>query len=118
MILYIIVKKAGFIIIVIILLLIINSLVHSIYNLWQKQDLLTSAQKELDVEKLKNAKLKKELSYAQTQQFIDETAHNKLLLAKPGEQQVLISQKLINQNQVQKQKQNIPNWQKWFNLFF
>jgi cell division protein FtsB len=112
------VKKAGFILIVIVLLLIINSLLHSIYDLWQKQDLLTSAQKQLDLEKLKNAKLKGELSYAQTPQFIDETAHNKLLLVKPGEQQVLISQKLINQNQVQKKQQNIPNWQKWLNLFF
>jgi cell division protein FtsB len=111
-------KKAVFILIVIVLLLIINSLTRSIFELWGKQDLLTSAQKELDAEKLKNQKLKAELSYAKTDQFIDETAHNKLFLVKPGEQQVLISKDLINKSKTQKQKENLPNWQQWLKLFF
>lgn len=111
-------KKAVFILIVIVLLLIINSLAHSIFELWGKQDLLTSAQKELEAERLKNQKLKAELSYAQSNQFIDETAHNRLFLVKPGEQQVFISKDLINKSKAQKQKENIPNWQKWLNLFF
>lgn len=111
-------KKAGFIVIVIVLLLIINSLGHSIYDLWHKQDLLTSAQKELEAEKLRNQKLKGELSYAQSQQFLEETAHNKLFLVKPGEQRVLISQDLINKTIEQEIKDNTPNWQKWLNLFF
>ena len=51
-----VVKRAGFILIVIILLLIINNLLHSIYDLWHKQDLLTQAQKQLISEKLKNQK--------------------------------------------------------------
>jgi cell division protein FtsB len=111
-------KKAVYIVIVIVLLLMINGLFHSIYDIWHKQDLLTSAQKELDREKLMNQKLKGELSYAQTPQFLEEQAHNKLFLVKPGEQQVLISQTLKNQNQAQKQDQNVPNWQKWLQLFF
>ncbi len=111
-------KKAVFILIVIVCLLIINSLVRSIYDLWNKQDLLVSAQKDLEAEKLKNARLKGELSYVQSNQFIEETAHNKLFLVKPGEQQVLISKDLINKEKSEKQKENIPNWQKWLNLFF
>lgn len=111
-------KKLVFILIVIVLLLIINSLVRSIFDLWGKQDLLTSAQQELEVEKLKNAKLKGEFSYVKSQQFIDETAHNKLFLVKPGEQQVLISKDLILKSEDQKQKKNVPNWQKWLQLFF
>jgi len=112
-------KKAVYIVIVIVLLLMINGLLHSIYDIWHKQDLLTSAQKQLEMEKQENQKLKGELSYAQTQQFIDEQAHNKLFLVKPGEQEVLISPGLVkNQNQTSKQPQNIPNWQQWFNLFF
>jgi len=111
-------KKAAFIITVIVLLVIINSIAHSIYDLWHKQDLLTSAQKQLQEERLKNQKLKGELSYAKSPQFIEEEAHNKLFLVKPGEQEVLISQTLKNQNQPQKQGQNIPNWQKWLNIFF
>jgi cell division protein FtsB len=113
-----IMKKAIYIGAVIVLLLMINGLLHSIYDIWHKQDLLTSAQKQLDREKLENQKLKGELSYAQTPQFIEEQAHNKLFLVKPGEQEVLISQTLKNQNQPQKKVQNVPNWQKWLQLFF
>jgi cell division protein FtsB len=111
-------KKALYIVIVIVCLLIINGLLRSIYDLWSKQDLLVSAQKELEAEKLKNAKLKGELSFVQSDQFIDETAHNKLFLVKPGEQQVLISKDLISKNEAKKRAENIPNWQKWLQLFF
>lgn len=111
-------KKAIFIVIVIILLLIINSLARSIFDLTGKRDLLTQAQKELEGEKLKNQKLKAELTFVKTDQFIEETAHNKLFLVKPGEQQVLISKDLILKTEAQSQKDNLPNWQKWFNLFF
>ena len=111
-------KKVVFIVIVIILLLAINSLAHSIFELWSKQDLLTNAQRELEAQKLKNQKLKAEFSYVKTDQFVDETAHNKLFLVKPGEQQVFISKDLISKTQAQKQKENLPNWQKWLKLFF
>lgn len=111
-------KKAIYILIVIVLLIVINGLVHSIYDLWHKQDLLTSAQKELQNQQLQNQKLKGELSYVQSQQFIEEQARDKLFLVKPGEQEVLISQNLINKGGPQKQTQNIPNWQQWLKLFF
>lgn len=111
-------KKVVYIVTVIVLLLMINGLLHSIYDIWHKQDLLTSAQKQLDREKLVNQKLKGELSFAQTPQFLEEQAHNKLFLVKPGEQEVLISPGLMNKNQAQKQNNNTPNWQLWLNLFF
>jgi cell division protein FtsB len=111
-------KKAVFILIVLILLFIINGLIHSIYDLWHKQDLLTSAEKQLSQEKLKNQKLKGELSFVENPQFIEEQAHDKLFLVKSGEQEVLIAPDLKNKNQPQKQTQNIPNWQKWLQLFF
>ena len=111
-------KKAVYIVTVIILVLIINGLLHSIYDLWHKQDLLTSAQKELEAEKLKNQKLKGEFTKAQSPNFIEETAHNKLFLVKPGEQQVLISQNLIENTVAEKIKQNISNCEKWLNVFF
>ena len=111
-------KKVIYIGIVIVLLLMINGLLHSIYDIWHKQDLLTAAQKTLDREKLLNQKLKGELSYAQTPQFLEEQAHNKLFLVKPGEQEVLIAPDLKSKNGPQKKEQNIPNWQKWLQLFF
>jgi cell division protein FtsB len=111
-------KRIGFVLLVIVLLLIINGLIHSIFDLWQKQDLLTSAQKELNLEQLKNTKLKSDLSYAQSQQFIDEEARNKLFLAKPGEQQIFISSDLVSANKEATRSENLPNWQKWLHLFF
>lgn len=111
-------KKAIFILIVIVLLVIINGLLHSIYDLWHKQDLLVSAQKTLDQEKLQNQNLKTSLYQAQSQQFVEEQAHDKLFMIKPGEQEVLISQDLLDKNKIQKKADNLPNWQKWINVFF
>jgi cell division protein FtsB len=111
-------KKAVYIVVAIVLLLMINGLLHSIYDIWHKQDLLTTAEKQLDREKLLNQKLKGELSYAQTPQFLEEQAHNKLFLVKPGEQEVLISPDLSQKSKAQKQTQNTPNWRQWLNLFF
>ena len=109
-------KKAIFLIIVIVLLLVINSLVHSIYDIWSKQDLLNQAQKELTKEEQKNQKLKAELSFVQTPQFIEGEARNKLFLVKPGEQQVLIPNTASESSKVQEKQ--IPSWKQWLNLFF
>jgi cell division protein FtsB len=110
-------KKLVFIITVIILLLIINSLAHSTFDLWHKQDLLTRAQQELAKEQQLNQKLKAELSYAKTNQFVEEEARDKLFMAKPGEQPVLIPSDLLKPYILQKPTPAIPNWQKWWNLF-
>jgi cell division protein FtsB len=109
-------KKVIFILILIVLLVVINNLVHSIYDIWSKQDLLNQAQKALTKEESKNQKLKAELSYVQTQKFIEEEARNKLFLVKPGEEQVLIPNKVLESQK--KQEIQTPNWQKWLNLFF
>lgn len=111
-------KKSIFILIVVVLLLIINGLIHSILDLWGKQSLVTQAKNEFSRQKLLNQKLKGELSYVKSSQFIDEQAHNKLFMVKPGEQEVLISQKLIKTSRSQNKVKDIPNWQKWLNLFF
>ncbi len=110
-------KKAFFIVIVIVLLVVINNLIRSIYNLWSKQDLLYQAQNELKNEQQTNKKLKGELSYVQTPQFIEKEARNELFLVKPGEQDVLIPQTSSIQAG-QQEANNIPNWQKWIKLFF
>ncbi|MBI3984930.1 MAG: septum formation initiator family protein [Candidatus Levybacteria bacterium] len=110
-------KKIAYILVVFGLVLIINSLIHSIYNLWQKQDLVTSAQKELDKQKALNQKLKAQIEYAQTPQFIEQQAHDKLFLVRPDQQEVLFSDKPIFSEENISTKANIPNWRKWLNLF-
>jgi cell division protein FtsB len=111
------VKKIVYIAIVIVLLVVINNLIHSIYDLWHKQDLLTVAQKQLDLEKEKNKKLKAELSYVQSQTFIEEQARDKLFMSKPGEQDVLIPKSLIQPEKSKPKPDTRPNWQKWIDLF-
>lgn len=110
-------KKILFVTIVIICLLIINDLIHSIYDIWQKKDFVTSAQKELEHQKQENQRLKSALSYSQTQEFIEKEARDKLFMVKKGEQRVLISKEEEEFAQTG-QKENIPNWKKWWNLFF
>jgi cell division protein FtsB len=111
-------KKAIFIFIVVILIIAINNQVHSIYDLWHKQDLLTNAQKELNKEKLKNQKLKTSLNQVNTDQFIEQEAHDKLFMVREGEQKVLIAQNLLPKQEDKKQKDNNPNWQKWLKFSF
>lgn len=110
-------KKVLFAVIFIILLVIINDLLHSIYDVWQKKDFVTQAEKELSIQKQQNAKLKSELSYVQTPEFIEKEARNKLFMAKEGEQKVLVSRELESFQEALK-KDNDPNWKKWWNLFF
>lgn len=108
-------KKIAYVLTIIGLLLIINGFFHSIYDLWHKQDLVESAKKELSFETEKNQKLKAQLQYAQTPEFLEEQAHDKLFMQKPGEQTVIFSQ--VPQVESSKKAVNIPNWQQWLNLF-
>lgn len=108
-------KKALYIAIIVVLLLVINSLAHSIYDLWSKKDLITQAQSKLNEEKIKNQKLKGELSYSQTKEFIEKEARNKLFLAKPDEKEVIIP-KIVQKESLISQPQK-PNWQQWLELF-
>lgn len=100
---------------VIVLLLVINGLAHSIYDLWTKRDVLTQAQKNLEEEKLKNKKLKEELSRVQTKEFVEQEARNKLFLVKPDEKLVIIP---TASKSAEKKETPKPNWQEWFELFF
>ncbi len=111
-------KKAIYILVVLSLIFAINNMGRSIYNLWHKQDLLTQTQKQLDREKEENKKLKAEITRAQSKDFIEEEARNKLFLGKPGDQTVIIPQKLLNPKENKKPVDVRSNWQKWWDLFF
>lgn len=111
-------KKISFVVIIIISVFIINSLTRSIYDLWKKQDLIVRARQELSKEKEENQRLKSQLSLVGNDQFIEEEARNKLFLVKPGEQEVIIPKELQDADKSAQNKDNAPNWKKWWNLFF
>lgn len=98
---------------------IIKNFVSSIYNLWQKQDLVASAKKGLEDEKKKNQVLKGQISSAKSPQFIEEQARNKLFLVKPGENQIILPEDVSKNKSDQSDRQkDVPNWEKWLRLFF
>ena len=112
-------KKIIFILTIVVGIIIINNLGHSIYDLWQKRDLVGNAERELAHRKQENQKLKSDLSYAESKEFVEKEARNKLLWVKPGEEEVLIGKNLIEANNSEKKAQsNDPNWKKWLELFF
>jgi|SRR5579885_430045 len=113
-------KRIGFFIIVIVCLFIINGLFHAISSLWQKQDLLISAQKQLAQEKKQNQQLKKQLAVVTQQQFVEEEARDKLFLAKPGEGVVIVPQQYlqVRPSATPVPRDTRPNWKKWWDMFF
>lgn len=112
-------KRLIFLIILLSSILIVNNLVRSIYGLWQKQEFLVKAQKEFAKEKKENEELKEQLKVVESQDFIEKQARDKLLLLKPGESQVIISNTLqASQSSNEKSSSLKPNWRKWWELFF
>jgi cell division protein FtsB len=111
-------KRISFLLIIVVLLFIIIRLTSSIYTLWHKQDLLTNAQRQLQEEQKENSTLKKQLTTVKSTQFLDEEARNKLLMVKPGESEVIIDPNLLHASSSAQKKQNLSNWQQWWELFF
>ncbi len=112
-------RRAIFLTIIVVSLFIIKNLVTSIYNLWQKQDLITQAQKEFEEAKKKNQELKTKLEIANSERFIEEQARNRLFLVKPNEQQIVIPPHLLKPSVTPKPTESPkPNWQQWWDLFF
>ncbi len=99
-------------------ILIIINFSQSIYRLWRKQDLLYKSEKALEKEKEENNHLKKELSRVESQQFIEKEARTKLFMTEEGETEILLPKNQASQAALVKASLNLPNWKKWYELFF
>lgn len=114
-------KRVFFIIVLVASLFFINNLTRSIFGLWQKQNLVEKERIELLKAKEENQRLKEQLSRVQSPEFIEEQARNKLLLLKPEEQRILISNNLTSATQSGKKsvgEHKEANWKRWWDLFF
>jgi cell division protein FtsL len=110
-------KKALFVLAVIFLLIALQNIVNSTYNLWLKKSLIDQVQRELQVKKTENQKLKLSLSEASKPQFIASQARDKLFLLQPGEQDVIIPSDMFPPKQIRHVKATIlPSWEQWINL--
>jgi len=113
------IKKIVFFGIILASIFIINSFLHSIYNLWQKNDLVVKEKQDLAKEQKENKELKKKLAQVQKPQFVEEEARNKLFLAKPGEGIIMLPSDSQKKSVSDKKPQDTrANWQKWWDVFF
>lgn len=114
------IKKIVFFSIIIISFFVINNFIRSIYNLWQKNDLVVRAEQDLEREKKENNELKKKLANVKQPEFIEEEARNKLFLAKPGEGIVVLPTDVLSttSSKTKEKADTRPNWQKWWETFF
>lgn len=115
------------IIIVVSLVLIVN-LTRSIWDLWRRRDILGERQAVLRRVEAEHTRLQKDLEYAQSPEFIEQEARNRLGLGKEGETIVIMpnppageagDQSPISNIQTKEEKEdNVPNWKRWWRLFF
>ncbi|OGG24045.1 hypothetical protein A3A79_02515 [Candidatus Gottesmanbacteria bacterium RIFCSPLOWO2_01_FULL_43_11b] len=96
---------------------VIVGVIRSMYSLWQKRDIVNERREVLlDLEK-KQEELKKKLNQAQSPEFIEKSAREDLGLIKEGEAIVLVPM-LENSKQETEKPEELPNWKKWWKLFF
>lgn len=108
------------IIIVVSAMLVVN-LSRSIWDLWRRRDILGERQAVLKRLEAEQARLQKEYEYAQSPEFIEQEARNRLGLAREGETVVLLPKSQIpnpNDQTKEEKEENVPNWKKWWRLFF
>ena len=111
-------KKVLFFIFIVVSFFIINNLVRSIITLWQKQDLVVVAEHDLEAKKRENQVLKQQISRVESLDFVEEQARRKLLLAKQGENEVILPKDTEATQGAKLQIDTRANWQKWVDLFF
>lgn len=103
--------------IVIFLLFIIKNIVVSIINLNQNSQIVTNLINQERDEKKQNQFLKERLYYVNTNEFIEKQAREKLGMVKSGEHIVLAPPASSTSSEI-KINDTIPNWKKWWKLFF
>ncbi len=99
-------------------LIVIISLVGSIISIAKKKDVVgeqAAALKRIDAE---NARLKSQLSQAQSTVFVENEARDKLGLVKPGEVVVMIGRQVSTASDSLNPQTALPRWQQWWQLFF
>lgn len=100
-------------------LYLIASFSHSLYELWNKQEAVTRQQQKVNQAQETNNKLKNELRYVQSDEFVEEQAREKLGMAKEGETVVIIQDKALQEatKSAIPTPTPLPNAMQWLSLF-
>lgn len=89
-----------------------------VYDLYKTNDRLILAQKKLTEAQKKNEELRLEQNYRQSNFYIEKEAREKLNMARPNEKVAIITGFSETQLDKQNGSKKVPNWQKWYQLFF
>lgn len=95
------------------------TLPRSLLNLWKRRDIILERQEVLRRAQAENQRLRQELAEVASQAYIEKAAREKLGLVKPGEMIVLVPKSQnVPAAEPAKIEANLPNWKKWWRLFF
>lgn len=100
--------------------LIVN-LSRSILEIWKKKDIVHEREIALQEAQIRNDELKKKIADAESPEFIERTAREKLGLVKDKEVVVLMDTSKIASKDSESEKKLLdtdPNWKRWWKLFF
>lgn len=113
-------KKAIQIAIIIIGLSLIVNLTKDIFRLLKAGEQVKIAERKLEEAKLEKEEFFKKKEYYASEEFIEEAARDKLNMARPGETIVVLPQNLaeVIGRKEKERLPELPNWQKWWKLFF
>jgi len=103
-------------------LYLIVSFSRSIFDLYQKSKEIEKERLKVEALKIKNEELKKQLEYVRSQEFLEKEAREKLGLVREGEVVVILPENFKeaignDYSQTEKDKE-VPNWEKWWKVFF
>lgn len=89
---------------------------RSIWDLWQKKELVLVEERKAQELQAKNEELKRKLELRKTPEAIEQEARDELNMVKPEETVVILPPITPIPSQVK--EENLPNWKKWWRLFF
>lgn len=96
-------------------LLLVVSLTRSVASLLEKRNIVRVQEEQLQRLEAENKQLQDALTQAETPEFVERVAREKLGLVKDGETIVILPQQQVSVTQT---SEKIPNWKQWWGLFF
>lgn len=97
----------------------IISFSRSVWDLWQKQGEIGKAKARVEDLRAENNRLRGQLEYTKTDEFVEKEAREKLKLVKPDETVVMIPDSVLKAATASASPTPPPpNWEQWMRLFF
>jgi cell division protein FtsB len=97
---------------------VVIGLTSSVFDLWKRRDIVRDRQAALEKVRGENRRLKEALADAQTPEFVEREARNRLNLGKPGETIIIMEAVPEATWGGQLQAAELPTWRAWWRLFF